>query len=219
MPHPKQNDEPPVDNSPDGPIRQCAVTRERLAQTDMVRYARAPDGSVAPDVAARLPGRGVWIKAERAVLETAIAKGAFSRGFKAQSKADPALPDLVETLLVKRLQGVLGMAKKAGKVVLGHDQVRAALQKRRPGILLEASDGAEDGRNKVYFLAKALYENVKVSGGLSSAELGMAFGRAHVVHGLIEAGVFSKRWWGDYQRLIGFRHTPEHDWFSGISRE
>lgn len=219
MPHPKQNDEPPVDNTPDGPIRQCAVTRERLAQTEMVRYARAPDGSVAPDVAAQLPGRGVWISANRATLETAMAKGTFSKGFKAQSKADEALPDLVEALLVKRLQGVLGMAKKAGKVVLGYDQVRASLQKRRPGILLEAGDGAEDGRNKVYFLAKALYENVKVSGGLSSAELGMAFGRSGVVHGLLEAGAFSKRWWGDYQRLIGFRQAPEQDWFSGISRE
>ena len=219
MPHLKQNDEPPVDNSPNGPIRQCGVTRERMAQADMVRFARAPDGSVAPDVAARLPGRGLWISADRSTLETAIAKGVFSRGFKAQSKADEALPDLVETLLIKRLQGVLGMAKRAGKVVLGFDQVRASVQKRRPGILLEASDGAEDGRNKVYFLAKAIYENVNVSGGLSSVELGMAFGRSHVVHGLLETGVFAKRWSVDYQRLSGFRHMPELNWFSGISRE
>ena len=219
MPHPKQNDDAPLDNSPDGPIRQCAVTRERMAQTDMVRFARAPDGSVAPDVAARLPGRGVWILADRAVLETAIEKGVFSRGFKAQSSADPALPDLVEALLVKRLQGVLGMAKRAGAIILGFDQVRASVQKRRPGVLIEASDGAEDGRNKVYFLAKALYDKVSVAGGLTSSELGMAFGRTNVIHGALDAGAFSKRWSEDYKRLCGYRQPPENNWFSGILRE
>ena len=107
------------------------------------------------------------------------------------------------------------MAKRAGKVTLGFDQVRDSLRKSAPGILLEASDGAEDGRNKVYFLAKAIYELVSVSGGLTSSELGMAFGRTHVIHGLLHAGAFSKRWSQDYQRLAGFRHLPEAKWFSG----
>lgn len=220
MRHPKQNDEAPLTDSPkDGPHRQCAVTRERMAQAAMIRFARAPDGHVTPDIAARLPGRGVWISARREALAMAVTKGTFSRGFKAQSLADETLPDLVETLLVKRLQGILGMAKRAGAVVLGFDQVRASIRKRRPGILLEASDGAEDGRNKVYFLAKALYEHVSVSGGLTSSELGMAFGRAHVIHGQLDAGAFSKRWATDYARLCGFRQPHEHNWFSGIPRE
>lgn len=219
MPHPKQNDDAPLDNSPQGPIRQCAVNRERLAQTEMIRFARAPDGTVTPDVAGKLPGRGVWIKADRASVETAASKGAFSRGFKAQATPPENLSDLIDALLVKRLQGVLGMAKRAGKVVLGFDQVRDSIRKRPPGIVLEASDGAEDGRNKVYFLAKAIYEHVTVSGALNSSELGMAFGRSHVIHGLLEAGVFSKRWSQDYQRLAGFRQLPERNWFSGISRE
>ena len=219
MPHPKQNDDPVLDNSPNGPIRQCALSRERLAQTEMIRFARAPDGMITPDVAAKLPGRGVWVKANRETVEAAIAKGAFSRGFKAQAQAPDGLTDLIEILLVKRLQGVLGMAKRAGRIVLGFDQVRDSLRKRAPGIVLEASDGAEDGRNKVYFLAKAIYEHVSVSGGLTSSELGMAFGRTHVVHGLLEAGAFSNRWSNDYQRLSGFRHLPEVNWFSGISRE
>lgn len=219
MPHPKQNDDKPLDNSPNGPIRQCAMSRERLAQAEMIRFARAPDGTITPDVAAKLPGRGVWIKADRETVDAAISKGAFSRGFKAQAHAPENLSGLIEVLLVKQLQGVLGMAKRAGRIVLGFDQVRDSLRKRAPGIVLEASDGAEDGRNKVYFLAKAIYEHVSVSGALTSSELGIAFGRAHVVHGLLEAGAFSKRWSHDYHRLSGFRHLPEQEWFSGFSRE
>ena len=220
MPHLKQNDGPPLDNnSPQGPVRQCAASRERMAQTDMIRFARAPDGSLTPDLAAKLPGRGVWIKADRASLTEALSKGAFSRGFKAQATAPDGLDDMIESLLVKRLQGVLGMAKRAGNVVLGFDQVRDYLRKRPAGVLLAASDSAEDGRNKVYFLAKAIYEHVTVSGALNSSELGMAFGRAHVVHGLLEAGAFSRRWSQDYKRLSGFRQLPEQNWFSGILRE
>lgn len=219
MTHPKQNDDAPVDNGSDGPIRLCAVTRERMAQTAMVRFARAPDGSIAPDVAAKLPGRGLWLTSSRKTVDAARAKGVFSRGFKAQCHVPDGLADLIETLLVKRLQGVLGMGKRAGRIVLGFDQVRDSLRKRRPGVILEASDGAEDGRNKVYFLAKAIYDDVSVSGGLTSSELGMAFGRTHVIHGLLEAGAFSKRWSVDYQRLSGFRQLPETKWFSGISRE
>jgi predicted RNA-binding protein YlxR (DUF448 family) len=219
MPHLKQNDDKPLDNSPNGPIRQCAVTRERLTQTDMIRFARAPDGKVTPDVAGKLPGRGVWIKADRATLDAAGKKGAFSRGFKEQAHTPEGLGVLIEALLIKRLQGVLGMAKRAGHITIGFDQVRDYLRRRPPGVLLSASDGAEDSRNKVYFLAKAIYEHVAVSGALTSSELGMAFGRTHVVHGLLHAGAFSKRWSQDYKRLSGFRHRPELDWSSGRVRD
>ena len=112
----------------------------------------------------------------------------------------------------------MGMARKAGDIVLGFDQVREALQKKRPGLLLEATDGAEDGRSKVYFLAKALYSNVKIAGALSSEELGMAFGRERVIHGLVRKGPFAKTIELAYQRLAGFRARPELDWFPDQDR-
>ncbi len=219
MPHPKQNDDAPVLDTSGTPLRQCAATRERLPQAQMVRFARAPDGTVAPDIAQRLPGRGLWIEAQRSSVDQAIKTGAFSRGFKQQSLPSPDLADLIETLLVKRLQSTLGLAKKAGKVILGFDQVRASLRKQRPGTLFAASDSADDGRNKVYFLAKAIYSDVYLSGGLTSAELGMAFGRDHVIHGLIEGGPFSRQWRMDYKRLTGFRSVPDTEWTSGRKLE
>ena len=85
-----------------GPVRQCAVTRERLTQDEMVRFALSPEGVVTPDISAKLPGRGVWVKAERAAVETAVKKGAFSRGFKSEAKAPDTLADDVERLLLMR---------------------------------------------------------------------------------------------------------------------
>lgn len=202
----------------EGPVRQCAVTRERLAQTEMVRFVLSPDMVVTPDINAKLPGRGVWVKADRDTVVLAATKGAFARGFKEKVNVPDGLVDQVEDLLLKRCQNILGMAKKAGGVILGYDQVKDALRKKTHGILLEASDGAEDGRNKVYFLAKALYSSVNVAGALSSVELGMAFGRERVIHGLIRKGAIAKTWTLAYRRLTGFREAPELNWFKDQDR-
>jgi len=197
------------------PERQCVVTRERRRQTEMVRFALSPDGIVTPDVAGKLPGRGVWVLADRETLDVAIKTKAFSRGFKTQATAPDGLVELTIQLLTKRCLDSLSLAKKAGAVVLGFDQVRADIQKRAPGWILEAADGSADGRGKVYSLAKALYENVKIAGALTSSELGMAFGREHVIHGVLVKGPFAKRFGVEYKRLTGFRTAPENSWFSG----
>lgn len=206
-----------VDGS-DASVRQCAVTRERLGKEALVRFVLSPDGVVTPDVAEKLPGRGVWIKADRAVLAEAVKKNAFARAFKTSVQVPDGLPDTVEGLLVQRFVGLLGMAKKGGDVVLGFDQVHVALNKRAPGLMLEASDGAEDGRSKLYFLAKGLYSEVQVAGALTSTELGMAFGRERVIHGLVRKGPFAKALKAAYARLAGFRERPELDWFADQDR-
>ena len=101
------------------PERQCAVTRERLAREAMLRFVLSPDGVVTPDIAARLPGRGVWVTAERRHVDTAAAKGAFARGFKSAVTVPDGLSDLVERLLLKRCIDLLGLARKAGLAVTG----------------------------------------------------------------------------------------------------
>ena len=196
-------------------VRHCAVTRERLAPDALIRFVRGPDGTVIPDVFGKLPGRGAWVTANQTILNDGVESGVFSRAFKAQSQPIENLAQEIERQLLQRCNGLLGMAKKSGVAVLGFDQVRAYIRKQEPGWLLEASDGAEDGRNKVHFLAKAIYEDVKVAGALSSAELGVAFGREHVIHALLEQGSLSDAFSIAYRRLIGFRDAPETGWFSG----
>ena len=72
--------------------------------------------------------------------------------------------------------------------------------------------------SQVEGLAKAMYDTPKVAGALTSAELGMAFGRAHVIHALLQPGALCEAFKDAYWRLIGFRPAPETDWFSGLER-
>ena len=202
----------------DGPVRQCAVTRASYTQDCLIRFVRSPDGVAVPDVAGKLPGRGAWVRADRATIDMAVERGALSRAFKQKTAVEPGLSDMVERQLLQRCLNYLSMSRKAGDVVIGFDQVRAYLRMQEPGILLEASDGSEDGRNKVHFLAKALYDRPETAGALTSAELGMAFGRPHVIHALLQQGALCKSFKDAYWRLTGFRPAPELDWFSGLKR-
>lgn len=196
-------------------MRQCAVTRESLPQDALIRFVRSPDGVVVPDVSGKLPGRGVWITADHAAVQKGLETGVFPRAFKSSAQPIEGLMDLLEQQLVQRCISLIGFARKGGHAISGFDQVRAALRKSKPGWLIEASDGSEDGRMKVHQLAKALYKQVNTAGALTSAELGMAFGRGSVVHALIEHAPVSQSFALAYRRLTGFRAAPELEWFTG----
>ena len=71
--------------------RMCIVTREKGEADDLIRFVAGPDGSVVPDLKRQLPGRGCWVKAERAIVDKAVARKLFGRALKAEAKAGPAI--------------------------------------------------------------------------------------------------------------------------------
>ena len=74
----------PEGDDDEGPIngRMCIVTRETGDPDDLIRFVAGPDGRVVPDLKRKLPGRGCWVKAERAVLEKAIARKLLTIAFQ-----------------------------------------------------------------------------------------------------------------------------------------
>ncbi|HWU25014.1 MAG TPA: RNA-binding protein, partial [Rhizomicrobium sp.] len=163
--------------------RRCIVTGEILPDEKRVRFVADPQGNIVPDVAGTLPGRGLWVKADRDCVARAVGKNAFSKAAKAAVKADADLPDRVEQALVRRMVGDLGLARKAGALVFGFDNVVRALGERiSPAVLIEASDGAPDGRRKIVNMAQTQGVSPKCVHNLSRAELALALGRENVIH-------------------------------------
>jgi uncharacterized protein len=184
--------------------RTCIVTRATLPANRLVRFVMDPEGQLVPDIEAVLPGRGMWVTAERGVLERAIAKGHFSRAAGTPIAVASDIPERVERLLVARLSGDLGLARRAGELVLGFDAVARALAGPRPAaLLIEASDGALDGRRKLLALVKG--SPPAIIDCLTREELGLALGRENVVHAALKSGRFSERFLADAGRLNGFR--------------
>jgi uncharacterized protein len=186
--------------------RRCLVSGEVLAEGELVRFAADPDGNVVPDIAAALPGRGMWVRADKNSVTTAVTKNLFSKSAKTSLKADADLTDRVERLLVARMQADLGLARRAGQAVFGFDNVLRALdEKVPPALLIEASDGAADGRRKLAGSAYARGLKIETIEALTSTELSLALGRENVIHAALKPGRLAERLIFDAGRLGGFR--------------
>ena len=167
----------------------------------MLRFVVGPDGSIVPDVAARLPGRGLWLTPRRDIVERSVAKRLFARGAGQAVAVAPGLADRVEVLLAQRLVDTIGLARRAGAAVAGFEKVGGAVRAGTVGLLLAATDGAEDGRRKI----RGLGRDLPVAVVLTAAELGRAFGRDRVVHAALESGTLAGRVLLEARRLAGFR--------------
>jgi ribosomal protein L7Ae-like RNA K-turn-binding protein len=143
----------------------------------------------------------LWVSATRDIVDAAVAKRLFARAARAAATAPPDLADRIERLLAERCRELLGLARRSGQAVAGFEKVREALRGGRVGLLVEASDGAAQGREKL----AALGAGVRQVSGLRADELGLAFGRDHVVHAAVAPGRFAERLEIDAGRLAGFR--------------
>lgn len=183
------------------PDRTCIVTRKILDKAQMIRFVATPAGEIVPDLKGDLPGRGYWVTAHRDVLKEAVKKSTFSKVTKGAAKADANIVDLVARLLERQFLDQLGLAKKSGHLVAGFDKVEMALRAGQVRFLLEASDGAVDGRSK---LARLAGPNVEIWAPLPSDALASALGRQHAVHVAVKPGGMAERLSVTLQRLIGF---------------
>ena len=183
----------------DEPERKCIVTGEISPKAGLIRFVIGPDDTIYPDVMGKLPGRGMYVTASRAALDKA-GKGQFSRSAKRAVNVPEGLADEVERQLVRRVTDLIAMARKAGLAVCGFEKVKAWLGNEQVRVLLQASDGSERGKTKLWTPTGARY-----FGCLTAAELGLAFGRQSVIHGALATGGLSNRVVEEAAKLRGIR--------------
>lgn len=194
--------------------RRCILSGESAPRAGLIRLALGPDGQVAADWSERLPGRGAWITADRALFDTVAAKGrlrgALARAFKTNNLALPDdLADRIASGLMQRLLNRLGLEKRSGTLILGGDRVREALAKGKVFAVLHAADARPDGSDRLDGMARAVGESLgediphrRVP--MTRDALSAALGRDNVVHmALVDAGA-ATRVLADLDRLAGF---------------
>jgi hypothetical protein len=104
------------------------------------------------------------------------------------------------------MQADLGMARRSGHILLGFDTVQRALQSNQPpALVIEASDGAADGKRKLFASAHARGLKIGTIECLSAGEIGLAVGRENVIHAALKSGRLQERLSFDAGRLMGFR--------------
>jgi predicted RNA-binding protein YlxR (DUF448 family) len=189
--------------------RRCIVTRAERAPSDLIRFVVDPSGAIVPDLARKLPGRGVWVTADKATV-TAAAKGqAFAKSLKRQVTVAPDLPQAVETLCVKRVLDALSLANKAGLVTTGFEKVEALLDGGRAAALLHGADAAADGRRRLDRKFAAIQQDkgsaAPIVDWLTIEQLSLAIGRSNVVHAALKQGGATNRLLREAERLQRYR--------------
>jgi uncharacterized protein len=196
--------------------RRDLVSGEVMPEERLVRFVAGPDGVVVPDVARKLPGRGLWVASTREAVDQAARKGGFSRAAKAKLSAPDDLSDQVENRLKIRLLSGIGLARRASDLILGFEKTAQAIEQGKTAWMVEASDGAPDGRRKLLQSARRAADAglpaPRLLGVFSSEELGLALGLGNVIHVALLAGRGADRWTIDVERLSGFRPLIPLSW-------
>ncbi len=206
LPEPDALDEEPET----GPHRRCVLTREVHPKERMIRFVVGPDRAVVPDLAARLPGRGIWLSARGDVLEPGRAEAdshrqlvrAFARAARGSVTVPPNLSSLLEEALVRRVTELLGLARRAGQAMAGFEKAREWLRADRARVVLQASDGSAAERAR--FLS-GVSSAVTIVDPLPGAAMGRLFGRDFVVHVAIAPGKLGESLAIEAGRLAGLR--------------
>jgi predicted RNA-binding protein YlxR (DUF448 family) len=169
----------------------------------MIRFVVGPEGDVVPDLARRLPGRGLWVKADRATVERAVAKNLFARAARASVKPAADLAERVERLLLERALADLGRARRAGRAVAGFVKVEQMVGQRRAGLLIVADEADGDG------LGKLKATGLPIARLGDAAALGGIFGREQAVYVAVArddaGGAFIERIGTGAARWRGYR--------------
>jgi hypothetical protein len=195
---PAETEDADVDDGAAGPFRRCAVSGERLPKERMIRFVVGPDRTVVPDLAAKLPGRGIWLSARGDVIETACARGGFAKAARTPVTVPSDLRAGLQAALARRVGEHLGLARRAGQAVSGFVKAREWLASGRAALVVQASDGSEEERRR--FLGGWTGPVVTP---LEAARLGRVFGRDHVVHVVVAAGRLAESVRQDADRLAG----------------
>lgn len=196
--------------------RRDLVTRQAMDESRLIRFVAGPDGAVVPDLGRKLPGRGLWVEASRASVDQAARRNLFSQAAKARLTPAPDLADTVEGLLARRCLEQLGLARREGVLISGFEKCAAAIRGGRAAWLVEARDGAADGRGKLLALVAALARDgrpaPRVCGAFGAEDLSLALGLENVIHAVLLAGGRADRWTQEVGRLAGFRPLSPLDW-------
>jgi len=167
-----------------------------------------------PDVASKLPGRGAWVRADRKSIGVAAKKGGvFARAFKGDVTVSPDLADQIEMLLSRRCLDLLGLARRAGGIAFGATQVESAIRSKPALLLIEAADGAEEGREKLMSLHIGFWGGPPPAVAcFKAADLGVALGRERVIHACLLQERWALAWAAEIGRLAGFRAIVPDSW-------
>ncbi len=181
--------------------RRCIVTRKPEDRAALVRFV-ANGTELVPDLSERLPGRGAWVGADRGRIDEAVRRNLFSHVFQRKIAAPADLAAHVERQVAARIVSLLGLARRAGHAVHGHERCKEALDSGSVGLLIVAEDA---GTGALRLTREASDRGVAAGQGPDKVALGKPFGVGQAAYIALAPGSLCDRIKRDLHRLAGLR--------------
>lgn len=153
--------------------RQCALSGRSLPSGQLVRIVYNTDFGWCVDQKAELPGDGWWILPSDSLI---TAKGHEVFVLADANFMANALIELIDQHLLRQIQSLLSLAKRATATVVGGERIKRQVieNSKELGLLLRAYDG---GSGKFWHWLERHHQRQADFSCLSQQELAAPFGR------------------------------------------
>ncbi len=159
-------------------MKVCIVTKNTFPRTEMLRFVVSPNREIVFDADEKLPGKGIWISADKDILQKAVQKKIFNKAAGMSVVIPENLTDIVLGKLQEKCLSLLSFARKAGMLVFGFEGVKKALTNMVVSVAFEADDAAQNGKDKLYRPT----DTFPVFSCLTREDLGQITGMEQQVH-------------------------------------
>ena len=141
----------------------------------MIRFVISNKKFLIPDLYSTFKGKEFFVKSSKNELKK------FSESFNNEynkSFNKNNIVEIIEKILVKHVVGVISLARKAKKVIIGIDEIRFNLKKNKIYLLLQANNFSFKREEK---LNLPIFQKIKIN-CFTKEELGIAFGRKKIAN-------------------------------------
>ncbi len=158
--------------------RSCIACRGKGDQKQFLRYVVSPEQKVVVDYRHRLPGRGAYTCLSRSCIEAAVERNSFDRALRRELdgvKLEEIIQDATFSI-EQRIDGLIGIARKAGSVVTGTSQLQSAFNRQEIRYLVVARDASEGSAERMIRMAEqegsgwSRYSSQKILGQLAGRD-------------------------------------------------
>ena len=174
-----------------------------IDQDDFIKISLSPDNKLVPDLYNNLPGKSIWVPANKARIKDVLKEDKLKALFGEQQLSTNDLIFLIEKLLRKKILNSISLTKKAGSLAIGLDTIKTQLIGKKHCLIVVAK-GAKSLRSYSFFSSNDIscFENL-----LYQEDLEKSTGKNNVKYVGILSKNFKKTIQVDLNKLKGFMET------------
>ena len=180
--------------------KKIFLNSSSINKDDFIKICLSPDNKLIPDLRDKLPGKSVWLPANKTHIADVLRKEDLKPYFGVSKIFSPDLVSMIEMILRKKILSSISMTKKSGVLAIGLDAIKTQLIQKRHCLIIVAR-GARSLADKSFFVSKniSVFESL-----LEQKDLEKSTGKINVKYVGIFSKNFKKTIQVDLNKLKGF---------------